>query len=359
MGACLSLDSEERKARIRSDEIDRQLQYMAKEDSSIIKILLLGAGESGKSTLVKQMKIIHSQGFSQEELNSFKPTLMDNLLSTMKFVLSGMGLLRINLSNPNNKIHAQTVLSSRRGFGEDLIMFPFVTHALRCLWSDQGVRLAVARGYEYELNDSALYLFENMDRICHEKFQPNSEDVIRARVRTTGILETEFAISGIMFRMFDVGGQRSERRKWIQCFDDVKAILFVTALSGYDMTLLEDSNVNRLEESLRLFSSICNNLFFKDTSMILFMNKVDLFQEKILNSGRHLRYYFPSYTGADCDVDSAARFIQHMFQGCNKNPSKVIYPHFTTATDTSNIQVVFQVVMDTIIRENLEAASLL
>eukprot|EP00058_Branchiostoma_floridae_P013688 XP_002599176.1 hypothetical protein BRAFLDRAFT_275208 [Branchiostoma floridae] len=307
MGACLSLDSEERKARIRSDEIDRQLQYMAKEDSSVIKILLLGAGESGKSTLVKQMKIIHSQGFSQEELNSFKPTLMDNLLSTMKFVLSGMGLLRINLSNPNNKIHAQTVLSSRRGFGEDLIMFPFVTHALRCLWSDQGVRLAVARGYE----------------------------------------------------MFDVGGQRSERRKWIQCFDDVKAILFVTALSGYDMTLLEDSNVNRLEESLRLFSSICNNLFFKDTSMILFMNKVDLFQEKILNSGRHLRYYFPSYTGSDCDVDSAARYIQHMFQGCNKNPSKVIYPHFTTATDTSNIQVVFQVVMDTIIRENLEAASLL
>ena len=41
-------------------------------------------------------------------------------------------------------------------------------------------------------------------------------------------------------RVVDVGGQRSERRKWIQCFDDVRAVLFVCALSGYDMTLFED-----------------------------------------------------------------------------------------------------------------------
>ena len=44
----------------------------------------------------------------------------------------------------------------------------------------------------------------------------------------------------VMYRVVDVGGQRSERRKWIQCFDDVRAVLFVCALSGYDMTLFED-----------------------------------------------------------------------------------------------------------------------
>ncbi len=41
-------------------------------------------------------------------------------------------------------------------------------------------------------------------------------------------------------RVVDVGGQRSERRKWISCFDDVRAVLFVCAMSGYDMTLFED-----------------------------------------------------------------------------------------------------------------------
>lgn len=72
---------------------------------------------------------------------------------------------------------------------------------------------------------------------------------------------------------FDVGGQRSERRKWIQCFDDVTAVIFVTALSGYDMKLFEDQLVNRIHESLTLFDAICNNKFFLNTAMILFLNK--------------------------------------------------------------------------------------
>ena len=61
--------------------------------------------------------------------------------------------------------------------------------------------------------------------------------------------------------MFDVGGQRDERRKWIQCFNDVTAIIFVTACSSYNMVLREDPNQNRLRESLDLFKSIWNNRF--------------------------------------------------------------------------------------------------
>lgn len=67
----------------------------------------------------------------------------------------------------------------------------------------------------------------------------------------------------------------------------------------------------------------------------------------------------PPYTGPDRDVDAAARFIQNEFMERNLNKGKIIYPHFTTATDTSNIKVVMKVVLDTIIRENLEAANLL
>lgn len=359
MGGCLSLDDEERKARLRSAQIDRQIAELARQECNVIKILLLGAGESGKSTIVKQMKIIHSEGFSDEELRSFRPTVLDNLLGSMKYVLTGMGILRINLENPKNKMYAQTVLSCQCCFDESMTMLPFVASALKNLWNDKGVRLAVAQGFEYELNDSALYLFENMDRVCSEKYMPTPRDVLRARVRTNGIIETHFKIDDIVFRMFDVGGQRSERRKWIQCFDDVKAVLYVVALSGYDMTLQEDPTVNRLHESLKLFSSICNNMFFTDTSMILFLNKLDLFREKILYSDRHLRYYMPDYKGADYDVDSGALFIQHKFQSRNRDPNKVVYPHFTTATDTSNVQVVFQVAMDTVLRGNLRTATLL
>ncbi|KAH6943796.1 hypothetical protein HPB50_027361 [Hyalomma asiaticum] len=339
MGGCLSLDDEERKARLRSAQIDRQIAELARQECNVIKILLLGAGESGKSTIVKQMKIIHSEGFSDEELRSFRPTVLDNLLGSMKYVLTGMGILRINLENPKNKVGKQNAPLC-------MTMLPFVASALKNLWNDKGVRLAVARGFEYELNDSALYLFENMDRVCSEKYMPTPRDVLRARVRTNGIIETHFKIDDIVFRMFDVGGQRSERRKWIQCFDDVKAVLYVVALSGYDMTLQEDPTVNRLQESLKLFSSICNNMFFTNTSMV---------------SGALLLSTYDSCTivGADYDVDSGALFIQHKFQSRNRDPNKVVYPHFTTATDTSNVQVVFQVAMDTVLRGNLRTATLL
>ena len=73
--------------------------------------------------------------------------------------------------------------------------------------------------------------------------------------------------------MFDVGGQRDERRKWIQCFNDVTAIIFVTACSSYNMVLREDPGQNRLRESLDLFKSIWNNRWLRTISVILFLNK--------------------------------------------------------------------------------------
>ncbi|KAJ8037941.1 Guanine nucleotide-binding protein G(o) subunit alpha [Holothuria leucospilota] len=360
MGACFSIDSEERKAKLRSEQIDVELEESSKEDKSV-KILLLGAGESGKSTLVKQMKIIHSDGFTIADLLSFKPAVLDNLVSSMRYVLSGMGQLRIPLANYRNKVHAQTILQCYRCFDENIVMRPAIAVALRALWKDSGVRSCAIRGNEYELNDSAIYYFDNMERILMEKYTPTTEDVLRARVRTTGVLETSFTVGGVPLRIIDVGGQRSERKKWIHCFEHVSAVIFVAALSGYDMTLFEDPEVNRLRESLAVFKPICNNRFFSNISMILFLNKVDLFQQKILLTKRKLRIYFPEYKGPDYDVDAAASFIQGLFELCDERMNvrgSPIFTHFTTATDTSNIQVVFEGVVESIIRSNIRRIDL-
>jgi len=96
-------------------------------------------------------------------------------------------------------------------------------------------------------------------------------------------------------RMFDVGGQRSERKKWIHCFEGVTAIIFCVALSAYDLVLAEDEEMNRMHESMKLFDSICNNKWFTETSIILFLNKKDLFEKKITKSP--LTICFPDYTG--------------------------------------------------------------
>ena len=160
--------------------------------------------------------------------------------------------------------------------------------------------------------------------------------------------------------MFDVGGQCSEQQKWLHCFDDVNAVLFVASLSRYNMMLMEDGTTNQIEESLNLFQAICYNKFFDNTSIILFLNKVDLFTEKINNTAQRLWVFFSKYTSPDHNVSAAQKFIQDQFLDRNlQKHNKLIYSHFTTATDTNNIRTVFKVVLETIVRKVLEKEELL
>ena len=87
--------------------------------------------------------------------------------------------------------------------------------------------------------------FEAIDRIGAEGYNPTDQDVLRSRVKTTCITETAFHIGDLTYRMFDVGGQRSERKKWIHCFENVTAIVFMVAVSEYDQVLVEDETVVR------------------------------------------------------------------------------------------------------------------
>jgi hypothetical protein len=102
-------------------------------------------------------------------------------------------------------------------------------------------------------------------------------------------------LENITFRMVDVGGQRSERRKWIHCFENVTSIMFLAALSEYDQVLVESDNENRMEESKALFRTIITYPWFQNSSVILFLNKKDLLEEKIMHS--HLVDYFPEFDG--------------------------------------------------------------
>ena len=131
-------------------------------------------------------------------------------------------------------------------------------------------------------------------------------------------------------------------------------MLFVAALNGYDMTLTEDGTTNRMEESINLFQAICVNKFFNSSSIVLFLNKLDLFTEKINNTKHHLRLFFPKYTGPDHDVPAAKDFIKDQFLACNVS-GKNIYPHFTTATDTNNVRMVFTVVLDKIVKQSFKS----
>uniref|UniRef100_A0A1I7VDF1 Guanine nucleotide-binding protein alpha-7 subunit n=1 Tax=Loa loa TaxID=7209 RepID=A0A1I7VDF1_LOALO len=155
--------------------------------------------------------------------------------------------------------------------------------------------------------------------------------------------------------VIDVGGQRSERKKWIHCFDNVNAIIFISSLSEYDQTLREDNCTNRMQESLKLFDSICNSPWFADIHFILFLNKKDLFAEKITRSP--LTTCFPEYKGQQNQTE-CINYIQWKFEQLNRSPQREIYCHHTCATDTNNVQFVLDACLDMIIARNLKSMGL-
>uniref|UniRef100_A0A8D3DQ51 Guanine nucleotide binding protein (G protein), alpha transducing activity polypeptide 2 n=1 Tax=Scophthalmus maximus TaxID=52904 RepID=A0A8D3DQ51_SCOMX len=330
----------------KSKELEKQLQEDADKDAKTVKLLLLGAGESGKSTIVKQMKILHQGGYTKEEQLEFRAIIYGNILQSALAIIRGMEMLGIDFGASSGQEDAQKLQNLSDSI-EEGTMPSELADVIKKLWKDPGVQVHVYYCHFY-LNE--------MDRICHPDYLPTEQDVLRSRVKTTGIIEEQFSCKELHFRMFDVGGQRSERKKWIHCFEGVTCIIFCGALSAYDMVLVEDDEVNRMHESLHLFNSICNHRFFALTSIVLFLNKKDLFEEKIKKV--HLSICFPDYDGPNT-YDDASNYIKVQFLELNmKKGVKEIYSHLTCATDTKNVEIVFNAVTDIIIKENLKDCGL-
>ena len=124
-----------------------------------------------------------------------------------------------------------------------------------------------------------------------------------------------------------------QRKKTIiNCFAGVTAIIFCVALSGYDLVLAEDEEMNQMTESMQVFETIFNNKWFFKTPIILFLNKADLIQEKIAKSP--LTICFPEYAGSNT-YDEASAYIRMKFESLNKRPGRRIYTFNTCATDTA------------------------
>ncbi|XP_068521967.1 guanine nucleotide-binding protein subunit alpha-14 isoform X2 [Anas acuta] len=351
-GCCLS--AEEKESQRISAEIERQLRRDKRNARRELKLLLLGTGESGKSTFIKQMRIIHGSGYTEEDRKGFTKLVYQNIFTAMQAMIRAMDTLKIQYTSEENEESAQMI----REVEVDKVTVLEIkqVEAIKNLWKDPGIQECYDRRREYQLSDSAKYYFTDIDRIAMPSFVPTQQDILRVRVPTTGIIEYPFDLENIIFRMVDVGGQRSERRKWIHCFESVTSIIFLVALSEYDQVLAECDNENRMEESKALFKTIITYPWFLNSSVILFLNKKDLLEEKIMYSD--LISYFPEYTGPKQDVKAARDFILKLYQDQNPDKEKVIYSHFTCATDTENIRFVFAAVKDTILQLNLREFNL-
>ncbi|XP_060808714.1 guanine nucleotide-binding protein G(f) subunit alpha [Amyelois transitella] len=354
---------------VNSRQIDREIKNWIKSYNDAIKLLLLGTGESGKTTIIKQMKILHVQGFSASDRTEKVMHIRHNVHESIYDIVRNMSALSIPLQSPKNVQAQQYILKCGPEGPPDYTeeYFDFV----RKLWADNGVRECFRRSNEYQLIDSAEYFLDRIDLLEKPDYVPSDADILRCRQKTTGIQKIEFKVKvpksmqgGVQdFWMFDVGGQRGERKKWIQVFEGIHAIWFLVACSDFDQTLREDTTQNRLKEALVLFQDVWLSRFLLEAGLIVFLNKQDLLQNKIAQ-GRSISTYFPEYDSFQAPGDEYNKtklFIRSMFVDITKrkrerkpqssaesfviqevSQPRECYFHYTTATDTDNVRTVFK-----------------
>nr|ACR77527.1 heterotrimeric GTP-binding protein subunit alpha [Nicotiana benthamiana] len=361
-------------------DIERRIEQETKADKHIQKLLLLGAGDSGKSTIFKQIKLLFQTGFDEAELKNYIPVIHANVYQTIKVLHDGSKELA------QSELEASKYLLSaeNKDIGEKLseiggrLDYPHLTKDLvqdiEVLWKDPAIQETILRGNELQVPDCAHYFMENLRRFSDINYVPSKEDVLFARTRTTGVVEIQFSPvgenkkSGEVYRLFDVGGQRNERRKWIHLFEGVTAVIFCAAISEYDQTLFEDERKNRMMETKELFEWVLKQPCFEKTSFMLFLNKFDIFEQKALKVPLNVCEWFKDYqpvsTGKQ-EIEHAYEFVKKKFEEsyfqCTApdRVDRVFKIYRTTALDQKLVKKTLKPVDETLRRRNLFEAGLL
>lgn len=462
MGCCSSASEHEKQDAL----IKEKLLSAKSRDDKVKKLLLLGAGGSGKSTFFKQLQNIHGKGFNDNERLSFKNHIFHQCIMEMKKLISIAQELSEEADEEQHTARSdappretdallsaaapdaerarapkesmnETLFSIAEGaldaceqfelLREDEAVTDEVADLIEILWQDAGILQTFDKRAKFGLVDSTAWFFDEIRRIAAPNYIPSGEDVLYVRHRTTGVVDKMFQIQNTHLRIFDVGssldlflffflssdfdfflffvgfvlgGQRAERKKWfetlyvspsvfpsfysargsqislktisktardvclffrIHCFQHVTAVIYVASLSGYDEVMYEEETENVMHDSLNLFSDVCNNAYFRDTAIILFLNKRDLFADKINPASKNhvpLTVCFHDYAGPMTNHD-CCDYVKQEFEARNQNKQKKIFVHVTCAMDRGNVQRVFHDVEHIVIELSLDAGGLI
>src|SRR3989338_7658559 len=177
MGQCLGAEETEELKEMadQNKKIVTQLREEAKEQK-LLKLLLLGTGESGKSTFAKQVVIIHGSGYTEQELISFRSIIYANVFSSIISILVLVRKLSLNLSNEMTE--KEQMLLQINPLRQELTKE--LADVINSIWHQEVVQSTVKDNI-LDIADTTVYFINSVDRIASPQFIPNEEDVLRCR----------------------------------------------------------------------------------------------------------------------------------------------------------------------------------
>ncbi|KAJ3304740.1 hypothetical protein HDV03_002425 [Kappamyces sp. JEL0829] len=303
------------------------------------KILLLGSSDSGKSTLLKQMKIMHADGFTAKEIAISRLRIINGILSAVASLISGATSFELmqtremylplctfchDWRQQQSQIDSNTILDIKRA------------------WSDPNLQELVETGLVH-LPETTGYFMDNIDRILDPSYTPSNQDILYLRTITQSISDTVFTIDNQRLHIIDVSGLSYHRKQWISYFDDVRTVIFVANLASYDKMMIEDKTVNQMVDAIVLFEEIINHQLLAKKFVLLFLNKKDLYEKKIKK--RSIAEYFPQYRGKPGSASQGVKYFEIKFRNQRRGHANEIMTHVTCCTDTKLMKVVMDGVL--------------
>ncbi|KAI8894540.1 guanine nucleotide binding protein, alpha subunit [Globomyces pollinis-pini] len=311
------------------------------------RVLILGSSDSGKSTFLKQLKILHGNGFSMEELEKAKRSVVFNLFAICRKIVT---------ESPSEKIQSYfnieqlTIEEAKESIPVD------ITTTMVTMWHDPNIK-EIYKTFGDMFPLSSIYFFDKLEQVLNSNYVMSQEDILLMRSVTQHISDNVFEIpvnsNKLKLHFYDVSGLKYHRKHWVAYFENIQLIVFLVAISSYDQVLSEDKDVNRMVDAIKLFGDIVNHPLLTQPDMVVFFNKKDLFDIKIQTIP--LKNYFPNYNGKEFDSPDAIKFFKQCLISKLKHEDKLVTFHSTCCTDTKMMSKIIPSVLHSVMKGQMNS----
>ena len=305
------------------------------EDTSAYGLLLCGTGESGKTTFTRQLRLRFWDGFTNEERLNFVNTIRGNLIEAMQTLIIWLERHNLEVDDENLANYVEEVLEMdplEAEFNDE------VADMLTQLWEDPSIEEAFQHRNETIIPDHMDYFYGKINEIAQDDYTPTDEDILKARIRTIGIDQVTFNCDGAYIRIYDVGGQKSERAKWEKCMKETEGVIYCVSFADFDKPMFEEQGTVRIKDALMIFEQLTHKEKFGNSPFFLLCNKFDAFSERIKNTNCFVEAY-PKYQGNPHDPEECAKFLIDMFLDAAKpeQETRPIIEYKLVALDSQSV----------------------
>ncbi|KAJ6573113.1 guanine nucleotide binding protein, alpha subunit [Mycena vulgaris] len=320
-------------ATTRSEEIAKELGKRWAFIRDRKSVLVLGPRNAGKSTFMRQARLFNSEFTLQERLE-FSVAIHAGLLDTMR---------RISCAFDEPAIKA-AISSFFQATAKDRILTEHISATVRNIWANPILKDAVRGSPQFQVVSGSLeYFLDSLPRLASPGYTPTDLDIMLPRWKSMLVGSWDHPMATTLVRVrHDAGLQR----KWIHHFSDAEALIFVVDLACYDQIPL-----NAMREAMRQFEDVYNSGILYTRTVVLLMNKLDLFREKLARVP--FSVCFPEYPDADEPIAAVMYCIERFSPLCSTSRRREMRAWCTNSLDTEQVRVPLQQIGEFICQNRL------